>query len=175
MNAGLRLGDNMRHKTAVLAAAIAWALPFEAQAEEKEPSAVIAIGPESEWTFPGGTMSLGPSASIEFTVVKEWLEIEIGGATLFRKAQTEWETDVLFKRPFTLSSTAELMVGAGPSWTYATNETGKTGVTFVADFMFWPWPERKFGWFFEPTYTYSLSSGHEKSLAVSVGLLIAIP
>ena len=45
----------------------------------------------------------------------------------------------------------------------------------VLDFMFWPWPERKFGWFFEPTYTYSFSKDHEKSLAVSVGLLIAIP
>ena len=87
----------------------------------------------------------------------------------------EWEADVLFKKPFTLSSTVELMVGAGPSWSYAKGDTGKTGVTFVADFMFWPWPERKFGWFFEPAYTYSLSAGHEKSLAVSVGLLIAIP
>jgi hypothetical protein len=83
-------------------------------AEEKEPSAVVAIGPESEWTFPGGTASLGPSASIEFTVIKEWLEIEIGGDTLSRKAQTEWETDILFKKPFTLSSTAEMMLGAGP-------------------------------------------------------------
>ena len=108
-------------------------------------------------------------------MIKEWLEIEIGGGTLFRRAQTEWEAEVLLKKPFTLSSTVELMVGAGPSWSYANGETGKTGVTFVADFMFWPWPERKFGWFFEPTYTYSLSSGHEKTLAVSVGLLIAIP
>jgi hypothetical protein len=67
------------------------------------------------------------------------------------------------------------MVGAGPSWSYATGEAGKTGATFVLDFMFWPSPERKFGWFFEPTYTYSFSKDHEKSLAVSVGLLIAIP
>ena len=104
-----------------------------------------------------------------------WLEIEIGGGTLFRKGQTEWEADVLLKKPFTLSSTVELMVGAGPSWSYANGETVKTGMTLVADFMFWPWPGRRFGWFFEPTYTYSLSSGHEKTLAVSVGLLIAIP
>ena len=41
--------------------------------------------------------------------------------------------------------------------------------------MFWPWPERKFGWFLEPTYTYSFAKEHEKSLAVSVGLLITIP
>ena len=159
----------------IKAAVLAVALSSEAWVEEKEPSAVVAIGPVAEWTFPGGTTSLGPSASVEFTVIKEWLEIEIGGDTLFRKGQTEWETDILFKKLFTLSSTVEMMLGAGPSWSYATGETGKTGVTFVADFMFWPWPERKFGWFFEPTYTYSLSGGHEKSLEVSVGLLIVIP
>jgi hypothetical protein len=42
----------------------------------------------------------------------------------------------------------------------------------VLDFMFWPWAGRKFGWFVEPSY--SISKGNEKSLAVSVGLLIAI-
>ena len=146
-----------------------------ANAEEKEPSAVLAIGPEGEWGFPGSSFSIGPSASVEFSVIKNWLEIEIGGGTMFRRGQKEWEADVLFKKPFTLSNTVELMVGAGPSWSYATGETGKTGTTFVLDFMFWPWPERKFGWFFEPTYTYSFSKDHETSLAVSVGLLIAIP
>jgi hypothetical protein len=58
------------------------------QAEDKEPSAVVAIGPESEWTFPGRTTSVGPSASVEFSVIKDWLEIEIGGGTLFRRTQT---------------------------------------------------------------------------------------
>ena len=146
-----------------------------AQAGEKEPAAVVAIGPESEWAFPGSTFCIGPSASVEFGVVKDWLEIEIGAGTLFRRSQTEWEADVLFKKPFTLTDTVELMVGAGPSWSYSTGETGKTGTTFVLDFMFWPWPERKFGWFLEPTYSYSFTKDHEKSLAVSAGLLIAIP
>ena len=130
---------------------------------------------KGEWGFPGGRFSIGPSASVEFSVIKDWLEIEIGGGTLFSRGQKEWEADVLFKKPFTLSNTVELMVGAGPSWSYATGETGKTGATFVLDFMFWPWPDRWFGWFFEPTYAYSFSRYHEQSLAVSVGLLIAIP
>jgi hypothetical protein len=62
--------------------------------------------------FSGRTTSVGPSASVEFSVIKDWLEIEIGGGTLFRRTQTEWEADILFKKPFTLSSTAEHMVGA---------------------------------------------------------------
>jgi hypothetical protein len=41
--------------------------------------------------------------------------------------------------------------------------------------MFWPWPDRKLGWFLEPTYSYSFSKGHEQAAAVSVGLLIPIP
>lgn len=40
--------------------------------------------------------------------------------------------------------------------------------------MFWPWPDRKFGWFLEPIYGYSFIGGHEQSLGVSVGLLIPV-
>ena len=49
------------------------------------------------------------------------------------------------------------------------------GATFVLDFMIRPSGTREFGWFFERTYTYWFSKDHEKSLTVSVGLLIAIP
>ena len=34
---------------------------------------------------------------------------------------------------------------------------------------------RKYGWFLEPTYSYSFSSGHEQSLGLTAGLLIPIP
>jgi hypothetical protein len=43
------------------------------------------------------------------------------------------------------------------------------------DFMIWPWSDRKYGWFVEPTYSYSFNKGHEKSLGISAGLLISIP
>ena len=33
------------------------------------------------------------------------------------------------------------------------------------DFMFWPTPERKFGWFLEPSYSYSFSRDHNNHLA----------
>jgi hypothetical protein len=41
--------------------------------------------------------------------------------------------------------------------------------------MFWPTKDRKFGWFLEPSYTYSFAKGHDQSFGVGVGLLIAIP
>ena len=147
--------------------------PDPARAGDKEPLAVVALGAAGEWGFPGNTFSRGPSASVEFTVIKDWLEIEVGGAKLFRRGSSEWEGEVVFRKPFTLSDTAEFMIGLGPIWTQAKGEGAKLGTTFVLDFMFWPWPERKFGWFVEPSY--SVSKGNEKSLAVSVGLLIAIP
>ena len=82
--------------------------------------------------------------------------------------------DLLFKKPFTLSNTVEFMIGAGPEWTY-TDRGSKVAAEFALDFMFWPWPDRKLGWFLEPTYGYSFSKGHEQAAAVSVGLLIPIP
>ena len=148
------------------------ALSAPALAEEKEPTAVVAIGGQGEWGLPGPT-SFGPSVSVEFTPIKDWLEIEIGAASLFRRGATAFESDLIFKKPFTLSDTVEFMVGAGPAWSYTRDEGTKWGATVALDFMVWPWPERKFGWFVEPSYT--ISQGNEKSLAVNVGLLVAIP
>ena len=167
----------MSVKTALIGMAVACAIPFanHARAEEKEPTAVIKFGIEGERAIPGGAVNFGPTTAVEFAVIREWLSIEVGGASLLTRGPTEWEGQVIFKKPFDLSKTVELMVGAGPSWNYAKGETGKTGATFMLDFMIWPQVERKFGWFVETSYTYSLSKDHEKSLSLSVGLLIGIP
>jgi hypothetical protein len=163
----------MRRSVFVLTMAAAiGACAGTAAAEEKEPTAVVGIGGAGEWGVPGPT-SFGPSVSVEFTPIKDWLEIEIGAASLFRRGATEFESDLVFKKPFTLSDKVEFMVGAGPAWSYTRDEGTKWGATVALDFMVWPWPERKFGWFVEPSYT--ISQGNEKSLSVSMGLLIAIP
>jgi len=94
---------------AMATAAAAFVAP--ALAEDKEPTAVVAIGGTGEWGLPGHT-SFGPSVSVEFTPIKNWLEIEIGAASLFRRGATEFETDIIFKKPFTLSDTVELMTRA---------------------------------------------------------------
>jgi len=145
----------------------------QAEEKEKEPSAIIELGGAGEWGLPGAS-SFGPSAAVEFTPIKSWLEIEAGVAPLFNHGRAEWDTDLIFKKPFTLSDKVEFMVGAGPQWTFSREGT-KVGVELAADFMFWPTRDRKYGWFLEPTYSYSLSSGHEKSLGLTAGLLIPIP
>jgi len=144
----------------------------QARAEEKEPAAIVEVGSAGEWSLQG-TSSFGPSAAIEFTPIEHWLEIEAGVSTLFGNGQTEWDTDLLFKKPFTLSDKVEFMVGVGPELMFARDATKIAGEAAL-DFMFWPTPDRKFGWFLEPSYSYSFSPGHEQSLGATVGLLIPI-
>jgi hypothetical protein len=140
--------------------------------DKKEPLAVFSVGPAGEWSLTDRAFSKGPSVAVEFTLIKEWLEVEIGASKLFRPGHSEWETEAIFKKPFDLSETAEYMIGLGPVWTVAKGEPSKVGVVFAADFMFWTTPEKKFGWFIEPSY--SILQGGEKSLGVSVGLLFGV-
>jgi hypothetical protein len=101
-----------------LAALIASALLMaeRASAEEKEPFASVELGAAAEWDSPNGGAGFGPSAAIEFNVIKDWLVIEPGVAPLFSRSQTEWDADLIFKKPFDLSSTMEFEPGIGPAW-----------------------------------------------------------
>jgi hypothetical protein len=157
----------------LLLIAVLLLLSKSACAEEKEPTAIIELGGAGEWGVPGAS-SYGPSAAVEFTPIKDWLEIEAGVAPMFNHGRTEWDTDLIFKKPFTLSDKIEFMIGVGPQWTFSPEGT-KIGAELAADFMFWPTPDRKYGWFLEPTYSYSFSNGHERSLSLTAGLLIPIP
>ena len=94
--------------------------PTQSRAEDKEPFALIELGPATERSFQEGTYSVGPSAEVEFPVIKDWLEIGAGISALFRPGQTEWQADLLFKKPFTLDKHVEFMIGMGPQFSYAT-------------------------------------------------------
>jgi hypothetical protein len=84
----------------------------------------------------------------------------------------------LFKKPWTLSKKVEFMAGVGPEWVHATKygiTTNSVSGEAVLDFMFWPSRKHRFGWYLEPGYEYNFGRGHEQSLGISGGLLIAIP
>ena len=153
-------------------------LAGEGWAEEKEPSAIIEMGGAAEWGPRDGGQSFGPAVAIDVTPLKNWLEIEAGVASQFGDGRTDWNTDLVFKKPFTLSPTVEVEVGGGPAWMHATGG-GKTanslGGEAVVEFQFWPWPNRNYGWYLEPSYGYDFGSGHAQSFGLTVGLLIAIP
>src|SRR5579884_902333 len=150
-----------------------------AEKENAEEMAVLEIGAAGSWNLRDWSSSAGPTVAIEITPVEHWLEIEAGVTPTFGGQTTEWGSDLLFKKPWTLSRTVEFMAGIGPEWIHTT-EHGATGDSAageaVLDFMFWPgrW-KHKLGWYVEPDYEYDFGRGHERSIAVSFGLLIAIP
>jgi hypothetical protein len=152
----------VRTFAAVLSAAIPFATVV--QAEEKEPIAIFEIGGAGNWTVPNAA-SGGPTVAVEFTPIKDWLEIEIGTGRLFGSGTTDWSTDILFKKPFELSNTAELMVSAGPAFDSTFGGTTKIGVEFTLDFMFWPWPDRKYGWSLSQATLTALSTAESGRLA----------
>jgi hypothetical protein len=149
-----------------------------AQSVDKEPAAVLEIGVAPSHSLKGGGSSFGPTVAVEVTPIENWLELEAGVTPLFARHSTEWDTDLLFKKPWTLSPKAEFMFGVGPEWIHisryhvATNSVGGEG---ALDFMFWPSGKHKFGWYLEPAYDYDFGRGHDQSVSISGGLLIAIP
>jgi len=145
---------------------------------DKEPAAIVELGGAAGWNLTGGGSSFGPDLAVEVTPIENWLELEAGVTPLFRRHSTEWNTDLLFKKPWTLSEKVEFMIGLGPEWIHAREygvTTNSLGGEFVLDLMFWPSAKHRLGWYLEPTYDYSFGRGHERSLGVSGGLLIAIP
>jgi hypothetical protein len=148
-----------------------------AQSVEKEPAAIVELGGATNWNVKGGGSSFGPSAAVELTPIDKWLELEAGVTPLFSRHTTEWDIDLLFKKPWSLSKKVDFMVGIGPQWVH----TKKFGVTTnsvsgeaVLDFMFWPSSKHRFGWYVEPGYEYNFGPLHEQSLGITGGLLIAI-
>jgi hypothetical protein len=148
-----------------------------AQSAEKEPVAVVELGGAGDWTVTGDGSSFGPTVAVEVTPIEKWLELEAGVTPLFARHSTEWDVDLLFKKPWTLSKKVEFMVGIGPEWVHARKygvTTNSVSGEAAGDFMFWPSAKHRFGWYVEPAYEYNFGHGHEQSLGVSGGLLIAI-
>jgi hypothetical protein len=146
--------------------------------KEPEPAAIVELGGAAERGLNGGGSSFGGDLAVEFTPIEKGLEIEAGTTPLFRRHSTEWDTDLLFKKPWTLSEKVEFMFGVGPEWIHTRAygvTTNSLGGEVVLDFMFWPAARHRFGWFLEPGYAYSFARGHDRSIGISGGLLIAIP
>ena len=159
------------------AAAILFAIPVSARADQAEPAAIVELGASGQWGLKGGS-SYGPNLGVETTPIPDVLELEADVTPYFSHGQTEWDSDFLFKKPFDLTESLEFMAGVGPEWEHTVSHgvtTDAAGVEAALDFMYWPMPERRFGFYFEPTYGYSFGREHEQSISVSIGLLIPIP
>jgi hypothetical protein len=149
-----------------------------AQSSEKEALAIVELGAATSWNVKGGAATYAPDFAVEVTPIENWLELEVGTTPFFTRKATEWDTDLLFKKPWTLSRKAEFMFGVGPEWVHTSangKATNSAAAEAAGDFMFWPARKHKFGWYLEPSYDYGFGRGHEQSVGMSAGLLIAIP
>lgn len=149
-----------------------------AQSNEKEPAAIIELGGAAARSLTGGGSGFGADVAVEVTPIEKWLEIEAGVTPLFARHSTEWDTDLLFKKPWTLSRKVEFMIGVGPEWIHTRAHgvtTNSPGGEVALDFMYWPRGKHRFGWYLEPAYDYDFGRGHEQSVGMTTGLLIAIP
>jgi hypothetical protein len=147
------------------------------QAQDREPKAVIELGTAAAWDLNGGKSSVGPAFAVEATPIENRLEIEAGVTPFFHHHSTEWNTDFLLKKPWTLSSRTEFMLGVGPAWTYRTGSgvtRNSLGVEIAPDFMFWRSARHRLGWYVEPSYEYDFAGGHEQSVSISIGLLVGV-
>ena len=144
---------------------------------DKDPVAILELGAATSWTVSGGAATFAPNLAAEITPIENWLELEAGVSPFYTRNSTEWDTDLLFKKPWTLSRKAEFMMGVGPEWVHL-KQNGKTTNSVAGevagDFMFWPNGKHRFGWFLEPAYDYSFARGHQQSIGMSCGLLIGI-
>ena len=149
-----------------------------AQTDDKEPVAIIELGAAANRSLTEGQSSFGPTVAVEATPIENWLELEAGVTPLFRRHSTEWSVDLLFKKPWTISGKMEFMLGVGPEWIH-TSANGirmnSVAAEVAPDFMFWPSRKHRLGWYLEPSYEYKFGPGHEHSLGITGGLLIAIP
>ena len=147
-------------------------------AEDKDPLAIVELGAATSWNLSGGAATFAPNLAAEVTPIENWLEIEAGVSPFYTRKSTEWDTDLLFKKPWTISRKAEFMLGVGPEWVHLRQKgkvTNSVSGEIAGDFMFWPAGKHRFGWFFEPAYDYSFAGGHQHPIGMSAGLLIGIP
>jgi hypothetical protein len=149
-----------------------------AQDAGKEAAVILELGAEASRSFSGEGSSLSPTVAVETTPIEKWLELEFGVTPTFSHHSTEWDIDLLFKKPCTISKKVEFMFGVGPEWVHLRQNgitTNSLAGEIALDFMFWPSRKRRFGWYVEPAYDYAFARGHNQSAGISFGLLISIP
>lgn len=153
------------------------AAPSQRAEDLDDPRAILEVGAATSWNTTGGAATFAPNLAAEITPIENWLELEAGVSPFYTRSSTEWDTDLLFKKPWALSRKAEFMLGIGPVWVYL-KQNGRTANSLTGelagDFMFWPTGRHRFGWFLEPAYDYSFAAGHQQSVGMSAGLLIGV-
>src|SRR4029077_17969787 len=81
--------------------------------EDKDPIAIVEVGAATSWNLSGGAATFAPNLAAELTPIENWLELEAGVSPFYTRKSTEWDIDLLFKKPWTLSRKAAVIGGGG--------------------------------------------------------------
>src|SRR6201996_5082753 len=92
--------------------------PTTASTDTDDTVAILEVGASTNWNFNGGAATFAPNLAAEITPIENWLELEAGVSPFYTRNTKEWDTDLLFKKPWTLSRKAEFMFGVGPEWVH---------------------------------------------------------
>ena len=71
--------------------------------EDKDPMAIVELGAATSCNLSGGAATFAPNLAAEVTPIENWLELEAGVSPFYARKSTEWDTDLLFKKPWTIS------------------------------------------------------------------------
>jgi len=135
----------------------------------------LEIGPVTERPTGTGASNTGASVAIEYTGLHGKLEFEFGVSRAQRAGATEWQTEFMLKVPITRSEHIELMLGLAPTWTRVSGggERGDHwGAEGSIDFQYWV--SKRWGWFVEPAYSAGFNRDGERTIGVTVGVLLSI-
>jgi hypothetical protein len=164
----------------ILAAVLSVACSLTALTGQERPRTdyepILEVGVAAERDLTERVSYVGGTIAVEVTAVEHLLELELGVSAARASGQTELGVDLLFKKPYRLSSSVEFMFGLGP--TVARDLEGPQAGTFlgasvVLDFMFWPGRGRV-GWYVEPSYGVTSHAGTGPSLSLVGGLLVRL-
>jgi len=71
--------------------------------KDRDPAAILEFGAATSWNVTGGAATFAPTFAVETTPIENWLELEAGVSPFYTRNSTEWDTDLLFKKPWTIS------------------------------------------------------------------------
>jgi hypothetical protein len=154
------------------------ALAQEAAGESETPKPVIEVGGSGEQSLSGDGLYVRPTIAAQWTPIEDVLTVEGGVTPTFKSHSTEWESDLLLKKPWTVTKTFEVLAGVGPTWVHSTTRDevhDAVGGEAAVEFAFWTSEQHRFGWYIEPAYDYVFTHDHEEAVGVTVGLLVALP
>jgi hypothetical protein len=116
---------------------------FDQEHAAADHSLVLKIGPALERGLEGKSTIAGAAVAMEVTAIEDWLAVELGATRLSGNGRRANSVELLFKKPFQLSRTAEVMIGLGPQVgrAFSGGVSAKSkSVQFVVDFMFPDYP-----------------------------------